>query len=92
MANLGLQAKAYPGCEVIAARKGIVVFHKTYGYHTYDNRIAVEKGDLYDLASVTKISTSLPGLMLLDTEDKFTLTTLLVTTFHISKILIKRIF
>jgi beta-N-acetylhexosaminidase len=72
LANLGLQAKAYPGCEVIAARKGIVVFHKTYGYHTYDNRIAVEKGDLYDLASVTKISTSLPGLMLLDTEDKFT--------------------
>lgn len=71
IANVGLRAKAYPGCEVIAARKGIVVFHKTYGYHTFDNRIAVDKGDLYDLASVTKVSASLPGLMLLDTEDRF---------------------
>jgi beta-glucosidase-like glycosyl hydrolase len=38
IANTGLKAKAYPGCEVMVARKGIVVFHKTYGFQTYDNR------------------------------------------------------
>ena len=31
----------------------------------------VRKDDLYDLASVTKISSTLPGLMLLNTEGKF---------------------
>ncbi|HUX55718.1 MAG TPA: glycoside hydrolase family 3 N-terminal domain-containing protein [Bacteroidales bacterium] len=69
--NIGLAAKAFPGCEVMAARKGVVVFQKTYGYQTYDNRVTVQEGDLYDLASVTKVSATLPGLMLLNTEGKF---------------------
>ena len=71
IANIGLIRKAYPGCEVMIARKGIVVFRKTYGYQTYDNRISVMKDDLFDLASVTKVSATLPGLMLLDMEGKF---------------------
>lgn len=69
--NLGLIAGAYPGCEVMVARKGIVLFHKAYGFHTYENLVPVRKDDLYDLASVTKISSTLAGLMLLDSEDKF---------------------
>ncbi len=71
IAIAGLNAKAYPGCEVMIARKGIVVFHKCYGYHTYDNRTPVTGEDLFDLASVTKISASLPGFMLLNTEGRF---------------------
>ena len=67
----GLMLKAFPGCEVMAARNGMVVFHKTYGYHTYDDRTAVRPNDLYDLASVTKVAATLPGLMLLDSEGKF---------------------
>ena len=54
----GLLAKAYPGCVVMAARKGVVVFRKAYGFQTYDNRIAVREDDLYDLASVTKITST----------------------------------
>ncbi|MCX6326749.1 MAG: serine hydrolase [Bacteroidia bacterium] len=69
--NIGLTAKAFPGCEVMAARKGVVIFRKTYGYQTYDNRVPVLEDDLFDLASVTKVSATLPGLMLLDTEEKF---------------------
>ena len=71
IANIGLKAKAYPGCEIMVARKGIVVFQKTYGYHTYDERIPVRKDDLFDLASVTKVSSTLAGLMLLNSEGKF---------------------
>ena len=67
----GLEARAFPGCVVMAARRGVVVFEKAYGYQTYDDRIAVREDDLYDLASVTKISCALAGLMLLDTEGKF---------------------
>ena len=66
LVNGGLAAGAYPGCEVIVACKGIVIFHKTYGYHTYDKRITVQQQDLYDLASVTKVSGPLPALMLLE--------------------------
>lgn len=71
LVNIGLSAKAYPGCEVVVSRKGIVVFQKSYGYQTYENRIAVNDEDIYDLASVTKISSALPGLMLLDSQEKF---------------------
>ncbi|MBK9389202.1 MAG: serine hydrolase [Bacteroidetes bacterium] len=69
--NAALLAKAFPGCVVMAARKGIVVFHKAYGYQTYDSRTPVKEDDLFDLASVTKVSASLPGFMLLDSEDRF---------------------
>lgn len=71
LVNLGLAVKAYPGCEVMVSKGGTVVFQKSYGYQTYENRIAVNDGDLYDLASVTKISSALPGLMLLNSEGKF---------------------
>jgi beta-N-acetylhexosaminidase len=69
--NIGLTAGAFPGCEVMIARKGIIVYHETYGYQTYDNRVLVREDDLFDLASVTKISAALPGLMLLHTEGRF---------------------
>jgi CubicO group peptidase (beta-lactamase class C family) len=70
--NIGLTEKAFPGCEVMVARKGIVVFQKAYGYQTYDNRISLQEDDLFDLASVTKVSSTLAGLLLLDSEGKFT--------------------
>jgi beta-N-acetylhexosaminidase len=71
IAGAGINAGAYPGCEVMVAVKGVVVFHKCYGYQTYDNRVSVEENDLFDLASVTKIAATLPGLMLLDGEGRF---------------------
>ncbi|MEA1887131.1 MAG: glycoside hydrolase family 3 N-terminal domain-containing protein [Bacteroidota bacterium] len=71
LALKGLEAGAYPGCEVIMARKGIVFFHKCYGSHTYQSRIDVRAYDLYDLASVTKIAASTTGLMKLDGEGLF---------------------
>ena len=69
--NTGLAGKAYPGCEVMVARKGIVVFQKAYGYQTYDDRTSVQEDDLFDLASVTKVSSTLAGLLLLNSEGKF---------------------
>ncbi len=66
-----LKLNAFPGCEIMVARKGIVIFHKTYGFHSYDSVHEVKKDDLFDLASITKIAATLPGLMLLDTEGKF---------------------
>ncbi len=71
LAYLGLDSNAYPGCEVMIAKNGKVIFHKTYGYHEYDQRVDVEENDLYDLASVTKITATLPALMVLDSRGEF---------------------
>ncbi|MCD6565184.1 MAG: serine hydrolase [Bacteroidales bacterium] len=66
----GIREKAFPGCQVLVARNGSVIFHKTYGYHTYRKDIPVKKENLYDLASVTKITGPLPALIKLYDEGK----------------------
>lgn len=68
-----LDAKAIPGCQVLIARNKKVVLHKAYGLHTYSDTVQVKLTDLYDLASVTKISTSMAALMKLYDEGKFRL-------------------
>jgi beta-N-acetylhexosaminidase len=69
--NTGLMKRAFPGCEVMVARNGIVIFRKCYGYQDYDDRIKVQDGDLFDLASVTKVAATLPSLMILNDNGRF---------------------
>jgi len=52
-----------PGGQVLVARYGTVVYHKSFGYHTYEKKQKVKLTDLYDLASVTKILGGLPMIM-----------------------------
>jgi len=68
-----IKKKATPGGQILIARNGKVVLHKAYGHHEYSDTIKVKKNDLYDLASVTKISSALPALMKLQDEGKFSL-------------------
>jgi beta-N-acetylhexosaminidase len=63
--------KAIPGCQVLVARKGKVVWHKTYGYHSYQKKRATEKGDIYDLASITKMASITTALMRLHDQGLF---------------------
>jgi beta-N-acetylhexosaminidase len=70
LAYLGLNNNAYPGCQVLIAKDGNVIFHKTYGYHTYDKTMHVKKTDLYDWASITKVTGPLPAIMKLVDEKK----------------------
>lgn len=62
-----------PGIQVLVAKDGKVCFHKTYGYIRYDSLTPVRKEDLYDFASLTKVTGALPGLMRLYDERKFSL-------------------
>lgn len=59
----GIDAKAYPGCEVFAALDGEVFFHECYGYFDYSGKHEVAPDAIYDLASVTKVTGPLPGIM-----------------------------
>lgn len=55
-----------PGCQILVARKGSVIYNKSFGYHTYDNKTAVDDNTIYDIASVTKIVAALPSFMFLE--------------------------
>ena len=63
--------KAMPGCQVLVAKDGIVVYHRNFGYHTYDMERMVETEDMYDLASITKIAATIPALMNLYEKEMF---------------------
>jgi beta-N-acetylhexosaminidase len=71
--NQALSVKAIPGCQVFVAKDKKVVMYKAYGYQDYTDTVKVKLTDLYDLASVTKISTGLPALMKRYDEGAFKL-------------------
>ncbi|MCX6223278.1 MAG: serine hydrolase [Bacteroidia bacterium] len=69
----GIALGAFPGCEVFTARNGKVIFQSCYGYHTYESKQPVGQGDLFDMASVTKVSAPLLAIMRLVQDKKINL-------------------
>ena len=74
LVGIGLKQKAYPGCQMLLAKRGKVFYQKSYGYHTYEPIRPVQNDDLYDLASVTKVLAPVPALMMLADQKKFVIT------------------
>lgn len=68
-----IKEQAFPGANLLVAKQGKIIFHKAYGYQTYDSIKKVELDAIYDLASVTKIAGPLLGLMKLYEEGKLDL-------------------
>ncbi len=73
IALMAIDSGATPGIQVLIARNGRIILHKTYGYLTYNNKEPVKKNLLYDFASITKITGALPALMQLYDQDRFSL-------------------
>ncbi|WP_245967120.1 serine hydrolase domain-containing protein [Ulvibacterium marinum] len=69
----GIKKEAFPGAQVLVAKDAQIIFHKAYGFHTYDSIRPVALNDIYDLASVTKILGPLPAIMKLVDEGKLDL-------------------
>ncbi|MBU0489206.1 MAG: serine hydrolase [Bacteroidetes bacterium] len=63
IANDGIAKGAYPGCQIIAAKDGKVIYYKSFGHHTYEKTREVKNTDIYDLASVTKVAGTTLALM-----------------------------
>ncbi|MEZ4855884.1 MAG: glycoside hydrolase family 3 N-terminal domain-containing protein [Gelidibacter sp.] len=63
MAELAIRHKTTPGLQLLVARKGKVIYNKSFGKHTYDGNELVKPDDIYDVASLTKILGTLPLLM-----------------------------
>jgi CubicO group peptidase (beta-lactamase class C family) len=70
IAREALSQRATPGCVVLVAKDGKVIFNKAYGYHTYDNVMPDKLTDIFDLASMTKISATTIETMKLVDEGK----------------------
>jgi beta-N-acetylhexosaminidase len=79
IANDGITVGAYPGCVVLVAKDGKIVFDKAYGKYNYDTPQPVNLNTIYDMASVTKVCATLLSVMKLYDEGKIKLNATLGT-------------
>ena len=78
----GIAAYAMPGCQVLVAHRGQVVYHQAFGYHTYEQQQPVRLTDLYDIASITKVAATTLAVMKLYDEGQIDLNAPLGTYFR----------
>lgn len=65
-----IEDKIFPGAQLLVAKDGNVIYEKAYGFHTYDNTLATKTTDLFDIASVTKVTATLPIIMKMQEQGK----------------------
>lgn len=75
--NFAILNRCFPGCQIFVSKDNKVLVNKAFGYFTYDiDSKPVNTDDIYDIASLTKISATtvmamyLTGEKLLDTKEK----------------------
>lgn len=82
----GIRSRAYPGCQLLVAKNGEVVYSRAYGSFTYDTLLQLDSGAIwpwfngsenmvtpdtrYDVASVTKVAATTLALMRLVDEGR----------------------
>ena len=59
----GIENEAYPGCQVIVAKDGMIIYNKSFGHYDYNGKQKVSENTVYDLASVSKATGTLLALM-----------------------------
>ena len=70
IANEAIAEHATPGCVVLVAKDGKVIYNKAFGYHTYSKGLPDKLTDIFDLASMTKISATTMEAMQLTDQGK----------------------
>lgn len=71
--RLGVQQHAFPGCQVIVARHGKVVYKGSFGTIDYGSKVKVDDNTLFGLASVSKATGTISGVMKAFDDGKFDL-------------------
>jgi len=77
--NQALEENAWPGGVLLAAKDGQIFIHEYFGEHTYDSDRRTYRGDIFDLASVTKVIATTSAAMKLYEEGKLDLDTTVVS-------------
>lgn len=70
LAVAAINAQEFPGCQVLVARKGKVVYYEGFGNLKYTYGEPVSRHTIYDLASVTKVASTLQAVMMLYDQKK----------------------
>jgi len=65
-----IAAKAAPGGVVMVVKNGKVIYKEAFGKHTYTGTRAMQTGDIFDMASLTKISATTLEVMRLVEEKR----------------------
>jgi beta-glucosidase-like glycosyl hydrolase/CubicO group peptidase (beta-lactamase class C family) len=63
-----IDIQAAPGCQVVIAKNGRIIYEQAFGKHTYKDEDPVYVNDLYDIASVTKVAATTLAVMRLQKE------------------------
>lgn len=69
LVNSAIQKGITPGAQVMFIKNGKVFYNKTFGHHNYDRKNRVKSTDLYDIASLTKVTATTLATMK-NYEDK----------------------
>lgn len=69
----GIKNQAFPGCQILIAKDGEVIYNKAFGTFDYSGKQKVTTSDIYDLASMTKATSTLPAVMKLYDQSKLKL-------------------
>lgn len=64
---------AWPGGILLAAKDGRIFIHEAFGYHTYAANQPTTRGDIFDLASITKVVATTSAAMKLQELGKLNL-------------------
>lgn len=65
--------EATPGAVVIIVKNGQVIFEQGYGFHTYEHKQQTLPTDIFDLASISKITATTLAVMRLHEQQKIDL-------------------
>lgn len=68
-----IEKKAAPSCQILVAKENKVIYHKSFGYHTYEKENQALTSDVYDLASVTKVAATTLAIMKLYEQGRIDL-------------------
>ncbi len=60
--------KAFPSCQIAITYKNNLIFNKAFGYRTYSDTNRVKITDIYDIASLTKVTATTLAMMKLYDE------------------------
>ncbi len=73
MINDAVTDSAFPGGVLLAAKNGKIFIHEAFGYHTYAKEKPTGLGNIFDLASLTKVISTTSAIMKLFDEGKIDL-------------------
>ena len=82
--NSAIKDQAIPGCQVLVAKEGNIIYSKGFGYQTYDKISEIQTDHIYDLASITKVASTTLGIMKLEEQGKVDLKDRLKNSIDIS--------